>query len=237
MFEVHDDEESEVEKAPIWLLSFGDVTALLLAFFVMLFSMSHLQSEKWDAIISLISMSIEPTPKVQPAPVSNKNIATVDLIKALAPEYLEQVLSETLSRDDVLSRAEVTLLDERVIISLPSDSIFMPGNALITAEAEGALFRLAGVISQFGNQIMIAGHTDPAPVSNDSYSSNWELSLARALSVADYLKESGYPGEFTVFGMANGRFRFLNPNLSEDRRYILARRVDLVISPDAGGQP
>ncbi|RED52466.1 OmpA/MotB family protein [Aestuariispira insulae] len=238
MFEIEDeDEHSEKEKAPIWLISFGDVTALLLAFFVMLFSMSHVQSEKWDAIVSLVSLSLEPSPKTEPAPVSERNIATVSLLRALSPEYLSQILSENLSRDQTLAKAQVNLLDDRVVISLPSDSVFLPGNALIAAEAEQALFRLAGVFSQFGNQIIIVGHTDPLPVSNKSYQSNWELSLARALSVADYLKESGYPGELTVFGMANGQYRYLNPNLSEERRYELARRVDIVIYPDAGGQP
>ena len=238
MFEIDDDDEhSEKEKAPIWLVSFGDVTALLLAFFVMLFSMSHIQSEKWDAVISLVSLSLDPSPKTQPAPVSPRNIATVSLLRALSPEYLEQILTENLSRDPILSRAHINLMDNRVVISLPSDSLFLPGNALISAEAEQPLFRLAGVLSQFGNQIIILGHTDPLPVSNQSYQSNWELSLARALSVADYLKESGYPGEFTVFGMANGQYRFLNPDLPEERRYELARRVDVVIYPDAGGQP
>lgn len=231
-----EEEDDDVEKAPPWLLSFGDVTALMLTFFVMLFAMSQVNSEKWDAVISVISTRSEINPNLKPNPNSEKNIASVKMLPALPPEYLSGILKESLSADPVLSRAIVSLMDERVIISLPSDQVFLPGSSLIAAPAERSLFRLAGVLNKFGNQIIVEGHTDPSPVTNQAFSSNWELSLARALSVSQYLKNAGYPYDLTALGLGEGKYRFLNPELSEDRRYQLSRRVDIVIYADAGGQ-
>lgn len=236
MYEDDEVEEDEVERAPPWLLSFGDVTALMLTFFVMLFAMSQVNSEKWDAVISVISTRTEIDTNLKPNPNAEKNIASVEMLPALPPEYLSGILKESLAEDPVLSQAKVTLMDERVTISLPSNQVFLSESSLIAGPAERSLFRLAGVLNKFGNQIVIEGHTDPSPVTSKAFSSNWELSLARALSVSQYLKEAGYPYDLTAMGLAGSKYRFLNPSLSEERRYELARRVDIVIYADAGGQ-
>ena len=227
--------ENPIEKSPAWMVSLGDVTALMLAFFVMLFAMSNPQSEKYEEVISLITTSMRPNDK--PNPTSELNIGTVDLAAGLSPEYLNRILGDKLSRDEVLSRAYVTEISERVMISLPTDIIFKPGSAEINEDATESIRRLAGVLSQFGNQVDIAGHTDPDPVGDALYPSNWDLSLARALSMANALSDFGYAGEFTVLGLADSRYRFLDKRLSEEKRYEIARRVDIVIQPTAGGQP
>ena len=55
--------------------------------------------------------------------------------------------------------------------------------------------------------------------------------------MANALTDNGYSGEFSVLGLADSRYRFLDKRLSEEKRYELARRVDIVIQPIAGGQP
>ncbi|WP_259783165.1 OmpA/MotB family protein [Aestuariispira ectoiniformans] len=236
MYEDDEHEEDDVEKAPPWLISFGDVTALMLTFFVMLFAMSQVNSEKWDAVISVISTRTKIDTNLKPNPNAEKNISSVEMLPALPPEYLSGILKEKLADDPVLSKAKVSLMDERVIISLPSRTLFLPESSLMTQSAERSLFRLAGVLNKFGNQIVIEGHTDPSPVKTGAFSSNWELSLARALAVSQYLKQAGYPYDLTAMGEGSGKYRFLNSALSEERRYELARRVDIVIYADAGGQ-
>ena len=53
-----EDQQTEpLRTRNIWLVTFADVIALLLAFFVMLFSMSNIKTEPWNVIISQISSS------------------------------------------------------------------------------------------------------------------------------------------------------------------------------------
>ena len=228
--------EDEMEKPAPWLVSFGDVTALMLTFFVMLFSMSHIPSEKWDTVIALISTRINPEQADRPKPTSELNIASVSLVNALPTAYLNRIFTEKLSRDPVLNAARVTELDGQVVISLPSASLFRPGHAGLLPEANEAIFRLGGVLSQIGNRIDVQGHTDPDPPRANGFDSNWSLSLARALTVSQALEGAGYPGRLTAVGLADSGYRHLDTALSEERRYELARRVDLVILPDADGQ-
>ncbi|MBP5856941.1 OmpA family protein [Marivibrio halodurans] len=228
--------EEEVERPAAWLVSFGDVTALMLTFFVMLFSMSHIPSEKWDTVIALISTRINPVLDDQPKATNELNIASVSLVNALPTAYLNRIFAEKLARDPVLSTARVTELDGQVVISLPSESLFQAGLAALRPEASEAVFRLGGAMSQIGNRIDVQGHTDPDPPRAAGFESNWALSLARALNVSKALKSAGYPGRLTAVGLADSHYKHLDPNLPEERRFELSRRVDLVILPDADGQ-
>lgn len=222
--------------APPWLLTFADVTALMLTFFVMMFAMSNVESERWDAIISLISTAERPTTEQEPVPTATRNIATVKLESALPLDYLDRILVEKLSRDAVLANARVHRLDGRVVVSLPGGTLFAEGSADVMPEAREALFRLSGVIATIGNRVVVEGHTDPDPQSDRQYESKWGLTLARALGVANALREAGYAKPVTVLGLAEGRFGDLDARLPEDRRMQLARRVDIVIHPDSGGE-
>lgn len=233
--------EDEVEKAPIWLVSFGDVTALMLTFFVMLFSMSHLQSEKWDAVIALLSTSQTPKDVEKPKPVSDKNIASVTFYNALPVDYLMRILEEKFARDSILSTAPVTGLDGQVIISLPAQAFFDDGSAELLEAGEEPISRLSGVLLQFGNQVDVQAHTTPeppaAPVDGGTrFQSNWALSLARAKSIALALRNAGYDLRLTVLGLGHSRYRFIDQRLPEPERYRLADRIDIVILPQAGGQ-
>ncbi|MEQ8604425.1 MAG: flagellar motor protein MotB [Marivibrio sp.] len=228
--------EDDVERAAPWLVSFGDVTALMLTFFVMLFSMADIPSEKWDQTIPLISTSFTPEESEQIRPSSELNIDNVSLVNALPTAYLNRIFTDKLKRDPVLADATVTELDAQVVISLPSDALFRPGRAELLPEAGEAIFRLSGVLRQIGNRIDVQGHTDPDPPRADGFESNWSLSLARALNVSNALESAGYPGRLTAVGLGDSGYKHLDEDLSEARRYRLARRVDLVILPDADGQ-
>ena len=208
----------------------------MLTFFVMLFSMSHIPSEKWDSVIALISTSVEPEESDVPRPTSELNVANISLVNALPTAYLNRIFTEKLARDEVLSDARVTELDGQVVISLPSDALFRAGRATLLPSADEAIFRLSGVLAQIGNRIDVQGHTDPEPPRAEGFESNWSLSLVRALNVANALEEAGYTGRLTALGLSDSQYKHLDPALSEAERFRLARRVDLVILPDADGQ-
>jgi chemotaxis protein MotB len=217
-----------------WLVTFADVIALLLAFFVMLFSMSNIQTETWDAIISQISSSETPKKEDVQRPQATKNIATVKLIEALSLDYLANVLEEHLSADALLNDASVHRLDGLVVVSLPSDTMFPAGEVGLTVAAREALFRMGGIIASIGNRIDVRGHTDPATTTDGSYASKWTISLARAAAVANELRRTGYSRQIPIYGLADTRFSHLDEQIPETARFVLARRVDVVVHPHSG---
>ena len=48
------------QPSAIWLLTFTDLVALLLTFFVMLFAMSNVKIDRWKEMIDTLSQSLNP---------------------------------------------------------------------------------------------------------------------------------------------------------------------------------
>ncbi|MDF1749206.1 MAG: flagellar motor protein MotB [Alphaproteobacteria bacterium] len=229
--------EETIEKSPAWLVTFGDVTALMLAFFVMLYSMSQLQSEKWDNIISVLATRDDPQVEGETRPIGERTITRIDLVSAFPTGYLQRILETKLADDPLLKTIRMTGLEDQLVLSLPTDKFFTGNGAVINPEAMPALRRLGVVFSQFGNRLDIKGNTDPNPPAAGSvYPDNWALSLGRGLAVAKALNEAGYPGDFTVLGLADSNYRYIDGDIPEQERFALARRVDIVIVPEARGQ-
>ena len=112
--------------------------------------------------------------------------------------------------------------------------MFQEGKALMTEGARRAMFGLGGIMRNVGNRIGVIGHSDPAPPAGDEYKSNWELSVARAAAVANSLKRSGYTDDIIAYGYSDTRYGEL-PDLPEETRRTMARRVDIVVLSTGGG--
>lgn len=224
------DQKEATGKAPIWLITFGDVVALLLTFFVMLFATTKIPSEKWESVAGTMSDSLRFSQAGRaPNPQTDQSITVVTLEEALPIEYLTGILSEHLGRDDILNKAIVRQRDSRVVISLFGEALFDTGGSTLNEGAREAVHRLGGILANIGNQLEIYGHADPTLEEGADFESNWTLSLTRASAVAAALRAAGYQRNIVVLGLGDSRYSHLNPTLSESRRGELARRVDIVI--------
>ncbi len=78
--------------------------------------------------------------------------------------------------------------------------------------------------SESPDHVIIIGHTDPR--GSDSY--NYDLSLRRAASVADYLKKLGYAGKIDTDGMGESQ-PFVpddEAKYNQDELFAFDRRVE-----------
>lgn len=231
-----DDEDVRMESkhSVAWMVIFTDLVSLMLTFFVLLFSMSNIKVDRWNDVIDALSQSLNPSStKAQSAATASFNISTLFRKRAINLDYLTSVLDEAVANDELLANSQLMRLEDRLVIALPGDLLFQPGKAALADNARKALFNLGGVLRNIGNQIGINGHTDPAPPTGTAYTSNWELSMARATAVANALKQSGYTEDIIAFGYADSRFREL-PDMPEAARSALGRRVDIIVFPTVG---
>jgi chemotaxis protein MotB len=84
------------------------------------------------------------------------------------------------------------------------------------------------VLTQYGLDMRVEGHSDNVPIHNDTFASNWDLSTARAMAVATMLiDESGIdPKRMAIAGYAQYHPVASN-DTPEGRR--ANRRVDIVV--------
>jgi len=211
----------------VWLITFTDLVALMLTFFVMLFAMSNVKLTEWRSIIDSLSQTLRPEEtKTVPAPSSAFNIGTIFRQRAIDLDYLTAVLGDAIAGHELLSRGRIARLEDRLVISLSGDLLFETDGSGLTADGRQALFLFGGVLRNIGNQIAVSGHADIAQAAR-GYASAWELATARAATVANALRQSGYTDDIIAFGFAD----------AADGGAAVARRIEIVVRPTAGGAP
>lgn len=216
-----------------WLLTFTDLVSLLLTFFVLLFSMSTLEIERWQAIAASLSRSLVVTDRGgAPVEAGRYAIGAQTTRRALDLDYLSSVLNQTLGASPLASHVVMRREGDRLVVSLPADHAFALGAADLSQPARQTLVALGGVLRTITNQIACEGHADRAPVRGGRFASNWELSLARAESAAAVLRI--VDGRRDIVSRGFGASRPVHPPAGRSGegvpvQHTPARRVDIVI--------
>lgn len=224
------DFEPEHARAPIWLVTFGDVVALLLTFFVMLYATATIPSEEWDAVVGTLSKSLRFSQSgMAPNPQSDVSIPIVELQPALSTDYLSGILRDQLGQQAILEDTVVRSQDNRVALSVASGTMFAPGEDRPDVDAIIAITQLGGIFSNIVNQLEIRGHAGRSAEEGADFEENQRLSLRRAAAVAQILHDTGYERNIIVLGLGDSRFGRLDPGLNAEQREALARRVDFIV--------
>lgn len=222
-----------------WIVTFTDLLALILAFFVLLFAMSQIKLQAWDAFVEALTDRLNPRDEWHvPALLLEQQAERVLAERAVNLDYLRAILEEKVEADPLLKQAVVHHLGNRLVVSLPGDAMFREGGATLTEAARDALLLLGDALQFVGNQIDIVGHGLPPSLGEDAPAArSWMVSLSRALSVADLISSAGYVDQPRVVGLGDGRYYELDPGLSSSLRRRLGTRVDIVIheAPAVGG--
>ncbi len=219
-------ESSPKTGSPSWMVTYGDMVTLLLAFFVALYAFSVIDAERFQAALLSIRGSLgfferESGIVERGQGLEEELLADAQLrgVKEKADKFLQ----------DQNFRGKVTLvLDKRgLILRFQETVLFDPGKASLKPDAKRTLNVVATFLKQIPNQVRIEGHTCDLPLKTSLYPSNWELSTARATTVIRYFASLGVPGE-RLSAVGYGEYRPVVPNTSEVNRRQ-NRRVDILI--------
>lgn len=222
-----------------WLLTYSDMITLLMVFFIVMYSMANTDLKKFAQVAESMqqgfsSMGIgRGTSSLMGTKSGGGNSAAGNFLKNLPPMQRDYVsvsseLSAFVAQAGLEGQVSVNMNLEGIIISLSNTLVFESGGADLRPEAKQTLHEIASILRTTNNSIRIEGHTDNVPTNNPLYPSNWELSVARAVTIVRYLtEEEGIkPERFAAAGYAEYR-----PIVSNDTRAnrALNRRADIVI--------
>lgn len=138
---------------------------------------------------------------------------------------------------EVIDFIEKNGLSEEISLSMDADGVYMnvkeailfhPGSAVITESGTAALQKVAELISNFENKVVIEGHTDNVPHHDQKFESNWELSAGRAISVLRQLAEQQNIDPARLSAVGYGEYNPLVPNDTAEQRAV-NRRVNIVL--------
>lgn len=224
-------------RRPAWLVTFADLVALLITFFVMLFATQKVDIGKWESLVDTLSMRLNPNQTILIArPSADQNADRLSRERAIDLDYLESVIRDKTRTEPALAGLELSRREDRLVVTLPAELLFRSGKADPIDSARPILFVLAGVLGTIGNRVDVIGHADPRPLRNSHFATNFQLSIARAIAVANELRRAGYHREMSPSGFGASTFRELPSTVPVARRNDVARRVDIVIWPTRGIQ-
>lgn len=215
-----------------WALSFADMMTLLLCFFVLMLAVSKVDPERYEAISSIMAESMKG--KDAPSRQSASNALQTQAEKKEKNLFeLQLELARSIGKDT--GALSLKLRPDAVAINLKGAVFFKLGDATLTRRAEAILNRIVSPLTQQKYKLAIEGHSDNLPIHSDKYPSNWELSSARASSVARFFIARGFPkDDIAVMGLADTRP--LAPNVDRTGAAIPEnqsrnRRVIILVKP------
>lgn len=229
-------------NSKVWLISFTDILALMLTFFVMLFSMSEPRTMLDSTPQALSSPRLEDKQN-QGAPQNMAseeaiNLNRIGFNKALELGYLKNIIDEQKLAYPSLSKMKI-LEDKdngRLILMLPEELLFASASDRLSGKGQDAVADLANILKNIKNGIEVVGHSDPRPAKIDPAMSNMLLSIGRAKAVADFLKQQGYGRAIPYQGYGSALYTNLPQSWTEAQKLETARRVDIFIHAHDGSR-
>jgi chemotaxis protein MotB len=127
----------------------------------------------------------------------------------------------------------------RIQVDLVDKVLFDSGDASISSRGQEVLTRLGGVLAKVEDKfIQVSGHTDDSPPTQklqDTFPTNWELSVARAVNVVRFLQDKGGVPARRLVAAGYGQMRPVAGNSTPLGR-ARNRRIEVLLIPDLPSQ-
>ncbi len=221
----NDDSHENLER---WLLTYSDLITLLLAFFIVMYSMSKVDAKKFGEMQEALSGVLKGGTLVikqgnQIGAMSGQGVLKIGFLKSIGDAIKRDF--QGLGNENLVN-TEVT--ERGLVIHIMESALFDLGSADLTDKAKNTLHMVAGHLAGLPNHIRIEGHTDNRPINTIKYPSNWELSSARATEVVRFMIDNHSVAPEMISALGYGEFRPLVPNNADEDR-AKNRRVDIVV--------
>ncbi|MFH1862664.1 MAG: flagellar motor protein MotB [bacterium] len=220
----------EHDSSERWLLTYADLITLLLGLFVILYSMSQVDLEKYksmgEALRSVFLgkqgiVGIGASAGAYQGPELETYADTTEL-------YLSKRIFEVLGEFEFSPEMISVEMQERgIVVRLMETLMFELGKARLLPDAQEVLARMSPVFIRSGRLILIEGHTDNLPIHTIEFASNWQLSAMRAANVVYFLTRYASVPEGEISSASYADQRPIADNRTPEGRQK-NRRVDIV---------
>ena len=189
------------------------------------------QNQQFNASMKQKSAELQAKEKL----LSEREAALNDLKKVVARQdsitkRLNDILRDALLgfKSDELS---VEVRNGKVYVSMSDKLLFKSGSAAIESKGLDAIKVLADVLGKNTEiDILVEGHTDNIPIKTAIYHDNWDLSVARAISIVRILTDEYRIAPTRLTASGKGEFSPRASNSTPEGR-ASNRRTEIILSP------
>ena len=163
------------------MLTFADLSFILMCFFALLLSMSKPNVKRFENVIQGMSQT--------------KTISKGQQKDAKNLQQVYESVKKEIKKKKLTKTASVKYDSDGVAIEFTDKLVFSPGSAQTSPYFKTVSRKVLDLIAKSSkdHRITIEGHTDDTPLGRSSrYKNNWELSSARGVSMLQLFKKKGY---------------------------------------------
>lgn len=240
LYEIQQEDDSDDQQ---WLTTFADLSMLLLVFFILLYSMSTIDTAKFSETFSSVTNALSgKLDKISTSRITRDEAGVLidqALMRRQIIESQRKVFAEvkTLQTTKGLEGLVSANFEDGVItLRVPGDVLFAPGRVTLSPKGQQVVSQLREFFIQHPDQeIKITGYTDNTqPSGRGRFKDNWEISAMRAVNVLRLLLKLGIePARLTATGLAD--MNPLYPNTTPAYR-DKNRRVEFVLEKRVTGR-
>ena len=217
--------------APGWMVTFGDMMALLLTFFVLLLSMSQFERVKFEKAVGSLkdTFGVQKVEQINAFPSGNTMIAIEfqqQIVLVRLKEKLELHLSGLIDNGE----AELVETDEGFLMRINGDALFKPGTLTLRADVKPQLQQIANLLADMPNLIRVVGHTNnQIPPADGIFKDNWTLSSVYAAAIVNFFATDGGVEARRLEARGMGQYSPRASNDTEPGR-VLNQRLEILVS-------
>ncbi len=233
-------DESGDSGAPMWIVTFADLMSLLLTFFILLLSFSHMDPVKFKEVSGSLELAfgvqrINPmheTPKGET--IIMKDMTAKKGYGNLVVKLHEMSESTQAKKAGAEAKIDIEVFEDYrgIVLRCSDGSMFASGRASLSPTAWPFLDDVLSALEGERVDIQVEAHTDNRPIKSKTFETNWHLSAARAVSVIQYFKEAGKIAPRRLLATGRGDSIPIVPNINRRNR-AKNRRVEIIFSRQA----
>ena len=133
---------------------------------------------------------------------------------------------------------DITILHElstaKSVLDMKGDVLFASGEAKLKPSGEKVLKQVADMVRDKPNKLAICGFTDSDPIKRSKWTSNFDLSGARALAVLDFLEKEGIKPDRMHF-CGYGQYALI-PDAAGKENKAKSRRAEIILLKEVEGR-
>jgi chemotaxis protein MotB len=224
-----------------WKVAYADFVTAMMALFIVLWLLSSSSKIKIavagyfnDPMSSHKETGSDKAGDDENIPIDKENVKKLK-------EQIQKAIKDQKDLEKLAKQIEITITPEGLRIELIEDkkgTFFESGSAKLSDSGQELLSMLAGQLKPLPNKLLLEGHTDAKPYSNDLGYTNWELSADRANAARRLLQQDGVgKAQITqVRGYADQKLRVKTDPLDPSNRRIslIVQWVEVPVAPAAG---
>jgi len=215
----HSHQVHDPDNLDRWLVSYADFITLLFAFFVVMYAISSVNEGKYRVFGASLTeafgghgqakvvdkAALGDNEKLLKSLVERRDARL--LAKLRKQQQAMQVIAHNINQvmASLVASKQVSVYKSRrgMVLDINASALFNQGEAELQNASWATLSEVAVILATAKQAIEIEGYTDNVPINTPRFPSNWELSSARAGSVARLFIQYGVTAQrLTVVGSA-----------------------------------